>query len=116
MTSVMFAPYAHGFVPCILKFTKELHATSRFNKDIPEHSPLIYAPHTRDILPPCEPLVNGLDSLHKVFAWHFRAILLQQDQSFEMYKPLLSLPDPVDLLSVTKIIQYLASAINADEG
>jgi hypothetical protein len=44
MTSVTFAPYAHGFVLGDLKFTKELHTTSQFNKDIPEHSPLLYTP------------------------------------------------------------------------
>jgi len=44
MTSVTFVPYAHGFMPGDLKFTKELHATSQFNKDIPECRPLIYAP------------------------------------------------------------------------
>ena len=44
MTSATFAPYAPGFTPGDLKFTKELYATSRFNKDIPEHSPLIYTP------------------------------------------------------------------------
>jgi hypothetical protein len=33
-----------------------------------------------------------------------------------MYKPLLSLPDPVDLLPVTQTIQYPASAINTDKG
>ena len=71
MTSATFAPDAHGFVPSDLKFTKELHETSWFSKDIPEHSPLIYAPGIQDILPPREPLVNGLDSLHKAFAWHF---------------------------------------------
>jgi len=41
---------------------------------------------------------------------------LQQDQYFKRYKPLLSLPDPVNPLPVTKTIQYPASAINADKG
>jgi hypothetical protein len=41
---------------------------------------------------------------------------LQQDQSFKIYKPLLSLPDPVNLLPITKTVQYPASAINTDEG
>ena len=116
MTSATFALYAHGFVQGDLKFTKELHATSRFNKDIPKGSPLIYAPCIWDILPPHEPLINGLDSLHKAFVWHFQAILLQQNQSFERYKPLLGLPDPINPLPVTKTVQYPASAINADEG
>ena len=44
LKSATFAPYAHGFVPDDLKFMKELYATSRFNKVIPEHSPLIYTP------------------------------------------------------------------------
>ena len=71
MTSAIFAPYAPGFTPSDLKFTKELYATSRFNKDILEHSLLIYTPCIRDILPPREPLVNSLDSLRKAFVWHF---------------------------------------------
>jgi len=77
---------------------------------------LIYTPCIQDILPPHEPLINGLDSLHKAFAWHFQAILLQQDQSFERYKPLLGLPDAINLLPIMKTIQYPAGAINADEG
>jgi hypothetical protein len=43
-------------------------------------------------------------------------ILLQQDQSFVKYLPMLGLPEAINLLSVTRMTQYPASAINADEG
>lgn len=117
MTSATFAPYA-DLHPGDLTFTKELHAKSRFNKDLLPGSPLIYMPHIRDIIPKREPLVasDGLHALSRAFAWHIRAILLQQDQSFAKYLPRLDLPESINLLPVTRTIQYPASAINADEG
>lgn len=117
MTSATFAPYADSDLhPGDLTFMKELHAKSRFNKDLLPGSPLIHTPHIRDIIPKREPLVDGLDALSRAFAWHIRAILLQQDQSFAKYLPMLGLPEAINVLPVTRTIQYPASAINADEG
>ena len=117
MTSATFAPYTQGTTSEDLKFTRELHATSRFNKDNPPGSPAVYTPQIRDIMPrPDVPAsVDGLDSLHRAFAWHLRAILIQQDQSFERYRQHLGLPNAIDPLPVTKTVQFPASAINADE-
>jgi hypothetical protein len=115
MTSATFAPYA-DLRPGDLTFTKGLHAKSRFNKDLLPGSPLIYTPHICDIIPKHEPLVDGLHALSRAFVWHIRAILLQQDQSFVKYLPMLDLPEAINVLPVTRTIQYPASAINADKG
>ena len=113
MTSATFALYA-DLRPGDLTFTKELHAKSHFNKDLLPGNPLIYTPHIRDIIPRHE--LNDLHALSRAFAWHMRAILLQEDQSFAEYLPMLGLPEAIDSLPVTRTIQYPASAINADEG
>jgi len=115
MMSATFAPYAQGSMSEDLKFTRQLHTTSRFNKDNPPGSPSVYTPCIRDVMPRPEVLVDGLDSLHRAFAWHLRAILIQQDQSFGRYKQHLGLPDAINPLPVTKTLQFPASAINADE-
>jgi hypothetical protein len=65
-------------------------------------------------MPQPEVTVNGLDSLHRAFAWHIRAILIQ-DQSFGRYRQHLGLPDTIDPLPLTKTLQFLASAIDTDE-
>ena len=103
MTSATFAPYA-DLCPGDLTFTKELHAKSRFNKDLLPGNPLIYTPHIRDIIPKREPLIDGLHALSRAFAWHMRAILLQQDQSFAKYLPMLGLPEAINSLPVTQTI------------
>jgi hypothetical protein len=115
MTSATFTPYAQGLTSEDLKFTRELHTTSRFNKDNPPGSPMVYTPRIRDIMPRPEVLIDGLDSLHRAFAWHLGAILIKQDQSFGSYREHLGLPDAIDPLPVTKTLQFPASAINADE-
>ena len=51
MTSATFAPYAQGSTLQDLKFTRELHATSRFNKDNLPGCSAVYTPHIRDIMP-----------------------------------------------------------------
>lgn len=98
MTSATFAPYA-DLRPGDLTFTKELYAKSHFNKDLLPGNPLIYTPHIRDIIPRHES--NDLHALSRAFAWHMRAILLQQDQSFVEYLPMLGLPEAIDSLPVT---------------
>ena len=115
MTSATFAPYAQGLMLENLKFTRELHVTSRFNKDNAPGSPVVYTPRIQDVTPPPEGLVNSLHSLHKAFTWHLQAILIQQDQSFGKYRQYLGLPDAIDPFPVTKTLQFPASAINVGE-
>jgi len=76
MTSATFAPYAHGFMWSSWRNCMWLPSSTRTYW---KHSLLIYTPCIWVILPPCELLVDSLDSLHKAFAWHFWAILLWQD-------------------------------------
>src|SRR5882762_4292626 len=116
MTSATFAPYAAMGSSDNLRFTQELHKTSRFNKDLAAGDPRIYTPRIRDILPRQFPAVEGLDPLSRAFAWHLRAILVQQEPSFAAYTSQLGAPEAVDVLPVTRTIQFPASAINADEG
>ena len=115
MTSATFAPYAEGLMSEDLKFTRELHVTSWFNKDNAPGSPVVYTPCIWDVMPWPEGLVDGLDSLHWAFTWHLWAILIQQDQSFGKYRQHLGLPDAIDPLPVTKTLQFPASTINMDE-
>lgn len=115
MTSATFAPYSMSY-PNALQFTKELHATSAFNKDIPPGDPRVYTPRVRDILPSNAASQGGLDALSKAFAWHIRAILVQQQPAFKIYEGVLGMPDAVQSLPVVKTVQFPASAINADEG
>ena len=115
MMSATFTPYAQGSTPEDLKFTRQLHTTSQFNKDNLPGSPVVYTSCVCDVMPRPEVLVDGLDSLHRAFTWHLRAILIQQDQSFRRYKQHLGLPDAINPLPVTKTLQFPASAINADE-
>jgi hypothetical protein len=77
MTSATFALYA-GAGLGDLRFTKELYATSPFNKDLAPGDPRIYTPRVLDILPARTAPVGGLDALSAAFAWHMRAILVQQ--------------------------------------
>lgn len=116
VTAATFAPYI-GTSPDDLRFTKELHKTSRFNKDIEMPDARVYRPTAADVLPICEPTEEGekLDSLNKAFAWHFRAILVEQEPSFAKYKKNLDMPDVIDALPVKKTYQFPANAINADE-
>jgi hypothetical protein len=44
MTSATFTLYAQGSTSEDLKFTRELHVTSRFNKDNAPGSPMVYTP------------------------------------------------------------------------
>lgn len=115
MTSATFAPYLN-IQPEDLRFTKELHETSPFNKDIPPGDPRIYKPRIRDVMPSRTPSSSGPDALVKCFAWHLRSILVQQEPSFSSYTQHLGLPAPLDVLPLTKTVQYPANAINADEG
>lgn len=64
MTSAMFAHYAAGFDRRDLRFTKELHEPSRFNKDNLPNDPKIYTPHIHHILP------SNDGNLDKTLAWH----------------------------------------------
>ena len=112
MTSATFALYAQGSMLEDLKFTRKLHA---FNKDNLSGSPMVYTPCIQDIMPQPEVLIDGLDSLHRAFAWHLCAILIKQDWSFRRYREHLGLPDAINPLPVTKTMQFPASAINADE-
>jgi hypothetical protein len=114
MTSATFAPYANCEM-ADLRFAKELHETSRFNKDIMPGDPRVYTPRVRDIVPQWDHAV-GVDPLIKALAWHLRAILVQQEPGFDIFKLALGLPDVVDALPVVKTRQFPANAINADEG
>lgn len=80
--------------------------------------PRIYTPRIRDILPQRlpGPSSEAIDPIAKVFAWHLRAILVQQEPSFQIYKKELALPDTLNVLPLAKTVQYPANAINADEG
>ena len=117
MTAATFAPYV-GTTLDDLRFTKELHETSRFNKDLQPNDPRIYKLTFRDVLPKVEPpslTSPRLDSLSKAFAWHLRAILVQRGPKFDLYHSQLGLPEPIDILPVQKTVQFPANAINADE-
>ena len=74
MTSATFAPYANCDM-ADLRFTKELHETSRFNKDIMPGDPRIYTPRVHNILPQWDPAA-GVDPLRKALPWHLRAVLV----------------------------------------
>lgn len=115
-TVATFTPYL-DLEPGDLRFTKELHATSRFNKDLSPNSPLIYRPVATHILPGREEVsASGLNSVDHAFAWLIREILVEQEPAFKMYKSALGLPEKVYLLPVQKTEQFPANSINADEG
>ena len=112
-----FAPYVR--VPMgDLKVTKELYEKSPFNKDLSPTDPKIYKPTASHILPGPKIIStsNNLDALLRAFAWHICAILIYHMKGFENYKSNLSLPEEVDKLPVEQTTQYLANAINMDEG
>jgi hypothetical protein len=52
-TAATFAPYV-DVEPGDLCFTKELHATSKYNKDLRPEDPRIYKASARDLLPSLE--------------------------------------------------------------
>jgi len=123
-TSVTFAPYP-GTTLDDLQFTKELHETSIFNRDLRPTDPKIYKPTAFDLLPPLEPISDngatgsestGLDALWKAFAWHMRAILVEQEPAFRKYQCHLGMPEAIDVLPMHKTEQFPANAINANEG
>ena len=51
MMSATFAPYAQGSTPEDLKFTRQLHTTSWFNKDNLPGSPVVYTSCVCDVMP-----------------------------------------------------------------
>ena len=128
-TAATFAPYASA-TPDDLRFTKELHKTSIFNKDLHPDDPRIYKPTAFDLLPQREPAgtsedesmssvdsdADPLNSLGKSFAWHMRSILVEREPRFEKYRHHCGAPDVVDALPIQKTVQFPANAINADEG
>jgi hypothetical protein len=120
-TAATFAPYV-DIEPGDLKFTKELHSMSRFNKDLQPDDPKIHRPSPDELLPELEP-VDGptassavLDPIDQVFAWNMRAILVEREPAFECYHAQLGLPAEIYALPVRKTEQYPANTINADEG
>jgi len=62
MTSATFSPYANTYNED-LQFTKELHKTSPFNKDLEPGDPQIYKPSIHDILPSRTGPIRTLDPL-----------------------------------------------------
>lgn len=118
VTAATFAPYI-GVNLEDLRFTEELHKTSRFNKDLQPNDPKIYKLTFRDVLPRVDsssPAIRGLDSLSRAFAWHLRAILVEQEPTFSAYRKRLGSPELIDVLPVQKTVQFPANAINANEG
>jgi hypothetical protein len=111
-----FAPYV-GAGLWDLQFTKELHETSQYNKDLRPTDPRIYKPTFLDVLPSHEFLQLGqtLDSLSRAFAWHMQAILVEREPTFTKYCSDLGLPEAIDVLPVQKTVQFPTNAINADE-
>ena len=115
-TAATFAPYI-GISPSDLHFTKELHETSRFNKDLPPNDAKIYKPTCDDILPPTEDSSqqSKLHSIQAAFAWHIHAILVEREPAFARYQQQLGLPNAIEVLPTRKTVQFPANAINADE-
>ena len=113
MTSATFALYTETR-PKDMCFTKGLHATSPFNKDLVPGDPRIYTPRVCNILPACT-THSGLYSLSVAFVWHLRAILLQQEPLFDCYQLQLGLPTPLEVLPLMRTVQFPASTINTDE-
>ena len=103
--------------PDDLCFTKELHRTSWFNKDLWLNDPRIYKPTCNDVLPPQEDSLrrSKLLSLNAAFAWHIREILVKREPAFAHYQQHLGLPAAIEVLPTRKTVQYPANAINADE-
>ena len=116
VTAATFAPYV-AILPNDLRFTSELHKTSRFNKDLRPNDARIYKPTCDDVLPPPEDSSwqSKLLSLNAAFAWHMRAILVEREPAFAHYKRHLGLPAEIEVLPTRKTVQFPANAINADE-
>ena len=137
VTAATFAPYVNVTAEDLC-FTKELHETSCFNKDLEPDDPKIYKPCAEDILPELEPVLDSddedecdddnidmpsrtppsdrLDPLRMAFAWHFRQILVEHEPGFKKYKSRLGSPQAIHNLPVQQTVQVPANAINADEG
>jgi len=116
VTAATFAPYV-AISPSDLRFMKELHETSRFNKDLQPHDAKIYKPTCSDILPPPEDSSkhSRLHSIKAAFAWHIRAILVEREPAFACYQRHLGLPVAIEVLPTRKTVQFPANAINADK-
>src|ERR1700683_4094860 len=82
-----------------LQDSKELHKTSRYNKNLHPTDPRIYKPTFLDVLPPCKTSQSGqgLDSLSKAFAWHMQAILVERELDFTKYRLDLGLLEAIDM-------------------
>jgi hypothetical protein len=115
VTAATFAPYIGASLQD-LRFTKELHEISRYNKDLHPTNQRIYKPTFLDVLPHETPQSGqGLNSLSKAFAWHMQAILVEREPVFAKYCLDLGLPEVIDVLPVQKTMQFPENAINADE-
>jgi len=114
VTAATFAPYVAISSPSDLHFTKELHETSRFNKDLQPHDAKIYKPTCSDILPPPEDSLqhSKLHSIKAAFAWHICAILVEQEPEFACYQQHLGLPVAIEVLQTWKTVQFPANAID----
>ncbi|KAJ8090290.1 hypothetical protein PM082_018886 [Marasmius tenuissimus] len=98
-----------------LRFVKELRLTSPFNDDIRPENRTTLTPSFTDILPRAQ---KAGKTMKDVFAWHLRAILVEQGGDiFSVFKARLGKPEVVEGLSYAeKDVSIPASAIDANEG
>ncbi|KAK1233610.1 hypothetical protein PQX77_003230 [Marasmius sp. AFHP31] len=115
-TAATFVDYRNVDRERDTRFVQELHLTSQHNKSIPldRRSTVIRPPTFEDILPQRQ--VPGA-TIKDAMAWHIRAILVEQDSRFAVFKTQLGQPKAVEQLSyTTKDISFPACVIDADEG